>query len=378
MKIGGWAPHELHQHEAMEVARDQAEGVRLAYVAATRARDLLVVPALGDDAWDGGWFSPLNRALYPAVASRRTAARGPGCPAFKSKDSVLQRPDDEPAGNGTVCPGLHTFQSGAGAGEGGPATPKPGEGGHSVVWWDPGGLKLDEKPTFGVRREDLIVKDVPKNVIADGRSRYDRWRLARDEAREIGAVPSLAIQTVRDWSALDNREISDFRFQNSDSVKLVGEGRSGEDARSGGIGFGLLVHGLLAKAPFGVERATLDDLAAVEARVLGLSDEEAAAAAGVVERLFTHDVLVRARAADARGACRRETPVTCTMPDGTMVEGVVDLAFEESGHWTVVDYKTDREIAASGEDRYRRQVALYASAIAQATGQAAHGVLVRI
>ena len=98
----------------------------------------------------------------------------------------------------------------------------------------------------------------------------------------------------------------------------------------------------------------------------------------VVERLLTHDVLVRARAADARGACRRETPVTCTLPDGTMIEGVVDLAFEEAGEWTVVDYKTDREIAASGEDRYRRQVALYASAIAQATGQPAHGVLMRV
>ena len=54
--------------------------------------------------------------------------------------------------------------------------------------------------------------------------------------------------------------------------------------------------------------------------------------------------------------------------DGTLVEGIVDLAFEEAGAWTVVDYKTDREIAAAGEDRYRRQVALYASAIAQATG----------
>ena len=112
--------------------------------------------------------------------------------------------------------------------------------------------------------------------------------------------------------------------------------------------------------------------------MLGLSDDDASAAAAVVERLMTHDVLVRARAADARGACRRETPVTCTMPDGTLVEGVVDLAFEEAGEWTVVDYKTDREIAASGEDRYRRQVALYASAIAQATGQPAHAVLMRV
>jgi len=357
IKIGGWAPHELYQHEAEEVARDQAEGVRLAYVAATRARDLLVVPALGDEAWEGGWFSPLNQALYPPVASRRTAARGPACPAFTSKDSVLQRPDDEPAGHGTVCPGQHTFT----------------EANYSVVWWDPRALTLDEKPTFGVRRDDLIVKDVPKHVIADGRSRYDRWHLARDDARAAGAVPSMIVETVRDWSG-----IADSRLQSADSVVIVGEGRSGQEARAGGIGFGLLVHGLLAQAPFGAARAALDDLAAVEARVLGLTDDEAAAAAAVVERVLTHEILVRARAADARGACRRETPVTYTLPDGALLEGVVDLAFEEAGEWTVVDYKTDRELAASGEDRYRRQVAVYASAIAQATGQPAHGVLIRV
>ena len=46
--------------------------------------------------------------------------------------------------------------------------------------------------------------------------------------------------------------------------------------------------------------------------------------------------------------------------------------------WTVVDYKTDRELATEGEDRYRRQVALYATAIARATGRPARGVLVRV
>lgn len=361
MKIGGWAPHELHQHEAEEVARDQAEGVRLAYVAATRARDLLVVPVLGDDAWEGGWFGPLNRALYPPVAVRRHAARGPNCPAFRSKDSVLQRPNDEPAGHGTVSPGQHTVDAG-----------------YSVVWWDPGALKLDEKPIFGVRREDLIVKDVPKNVIADGRGRYDRWHLARDDARAAGAVPSLVVETVREWAASETAiQTADRGLQTSDSVTVLNVSRDDHE-RPGGIAFGLLVHGLLARARFDAVRADLDDLAAIEARLLGSSEEDAAAAAAVVERLLTHEILVRARAADLRGACRRETPVTCRLPDGTLLEGVVDLAFEELGEWTVVDYKTDRELAASGADRYRRQVALYASAIAQATGQPAHGVLVRV
>jgi ATP-dependent exoDNAse (exonuclease V) beta subunit len=126
-------------------------------------------------------------------------------------------------------------------------------------------------------------------------------------------------------------------------------------------------------------RASLESLAAAEARMLGLADQEAAAASAVVERLHAHELLVRARVAEARGACRRETPVACTMPDGTIVEGIVDLAFEEEARgWTVVDYKTDRELAAIGEDRYRRQVALYTSAIAAATGRPASGVLVRV
>jgi hypothetical protein len=155
MKIGGCAA-QLHRHEAGEVARDQAEGVRLAYVAATRARDLLVVPALGDEAWDGGWFGPLNRALYPPLASRRNAGRGPACPAFKSKDSVLQRPSDEPAGPGRSVR-LHTCRR-LGAAPTGRARLL-----RRVVGLER--LKLDEKLTFGVRRDP---SPTPKNVIADG------------------------------------------------------------------------------------------------------------------------------------------------------------------------------------------------------------------
>ena len=64
--------------------------------------------------------------------------------------------------------------------------------------------------------------------------------------------------------------------------------------------------------------------------------------------MLGHDLLARARRAAARGACRRETPVTLTLEDGTLVEGVVDLAFEEDGAWIVVDYKTDRELAVGG------------------------------
>ncbi len=237
------------------------------------------------------------------------------------------------------------------------------------------------KPTFGVRREDLIVKDVPKNVVADGRGRYDRWKLARHDARAAGAAASLAIVTVREWvtaeaAAGDAPQPAPSEPRPEDLVAVVNLTRETE-ARPGGVAFGLLVHDLLARAPFGSARSALVELAVAQARVLGLDEDAAHTAAAIVDRLFAHDLLTRAAAAQAHGACRRETPVTAVMPDGTMVEGVVDLAFEEKGLWTVVDYKTDRELAI-GEAAYRRQVSFYASAIAKATGQPAKAVLVHV
>ncbi len=366
IKLGGWAPRELFDHEEEEVARDKEEGVRLAYVAATRARDLLVVPALGDEAWDGGWFSPLNRALYPSLSARRSGERAQNCPSFRSKDSVCQRPNDEPAGPSTVCPGLFDMD------------------GYSVVWWDPNALELDKKPPFGVRREDLIVKDVGKNVVADGRSTYDRWLLARADARDAGAIPSITVQTVHeriesvaDQLVARTGETSDFRLQTFQLQTLDLRDPSTAD-RSTGVGFGVLVHELLALADFGSTVDELLALARIQTKLLALEDDDAVAAAQAVHRVLQHDLLRRARNADARGACRRETPLTSTTADGVLVEGVVDLAFEEGGIWTVVDYKTDREMLTLGEERYRRQIAMYASAISDATGRPARGVLLRI
>ena len=55
-------------------------------------------------------------------------------------------------------------------------------------------------------------------------------------------------------------------------------------------------------------------------------------------------LLVRARAAAAQdGRCRREVPLTYTAADGTIVEGVADLAFEEAG----------QVVGGGREDRHR-------------------------
>ena len=64
--------------------------------------------------------------------------------------------------------------------------------------------------------------------------------------------------------------------------------------------------------------------------------------------------------------------------DGTIIEGVVDLAFfEESAGWTVVDFKTDLDMG-DRKGAYARQVAVYARAISAATGAPAKGALLSV
>ncbi|MCK6551848.1 ATP-binding domain-containing protein, partial [Myxococcota bacterium] len=98
-------PIELIDHRDDVLARDRAEAVRLAYVAATRARDLLVVPVCGDEELDG-WLSPLRDVVHPASSRRRSPEVAPGCPRFGS-DAVAERPSQAPLPSASVAPGLH-------------------------------------------------------------------------------------------------------------------------------------------------------------------------------------------------------------------------------------------------------------------------------
>jgi ATP-dependent exoDNAse (exonuclease V) beta subunit len=158
-------------------------------------------------------------------------------------------------------------------------------------------------------------------------------------------------------------------------VPILDAGR--EAGRPGGKRFGALVHAVLAAVELGAGRAMIEAAATLEARKLGATPLEEAAAARAVEAALAHPIIERARAAEARGECRRETPVSMVDDAGVLVEGIVDLAFREGSAWTVVDFKTDREIARA-EPVYRRQVALYAAAITRATGEQATAALLRV
>jgi ATP-dependent helicase/nuclease subunit A len=99
-------------------------------------------------------------------------------------------------------------------------------------------------------------------------------------------------------------------------------------------------------------------------RILGAKANEINAAVVAVTAALQHPLMHRAKTAAEKGDCHRDLPLTMRMEDGTLIEGVADLVFREDDRWIVVDFKTDRELA-SGLERYRRQVSLYAKTISE-------------
>ena len=372
LKLGGWAPIDLLLHDAEEAARDKAEAERLAYVAATRARDVLVVSTIGDAQYEGGWLEPLMPALYPPEASRRSPLPASGCAAFKSRDSVMNRPDGDPARPHTVSPGAYRFgpadpvRSSSGSGE--PSVPEA----YSVVWWDPHALHLGAASSFGLRRDDLIVKDGDASAVEERMLDYERWRLARSAAIDQARRPGVQVQTATAWAAEAAGSGVDDVIASAANIRIVE--LAGAADRPRGPRFGTLVHAVLAVVPLDAPAEIVERTSAMQGRILLASAEEVSAASVVVTAVLGHDLITRARAATG---LRRESPITWLQKDGTLIEGVLDLAFEENGATTVVDFKTDHEMAA-GESRYRAQVGQYVNAVARATNRPATGVLFKI
>jgi ATP-dependent exoDNAse (exonuclease V) beta subunit len=159
-------------------------------------------------------------------------------------------------------------------------------------------------------------------------------------------------------------------------VAVESVGAAGE--RPHGKRFGTLVHAVLATVDLDADRAGLADVAALQGRLLGATDEEVQATVETVARALAYPLLQRAAVAVRAGRCRRECPVALEHANGILIEGVVDVAFaEEEAGWTVVDFKTDVEVMGRLEE-YRRQIGLYAEAVRAATGVMARGILLRV
>ena len=351
-RIAGCTPVELRERGVEEQERDREEALRLLYVASTRARDLLVVPVIGDERRES-WIAALWSAIYPTTKGARNpiAEGAPGCPSF-GEDSVPGRPLDMRRPFGSVKPGIH----------------QPERGGHHVVWWDPASLELGIRHDLDRRQMRILEEDGEGRAGAAGAA-YARWKKSREDTRARGGAPTRVVAPATEWAETH----PDIR--GADRVEVVETERAATRPR--GRRFGTLVHAVLSGVGLDDDASRVEAYAAAQARLLGASDLERDAAAGAVRAALAHPLIRRAAAAAKDGRCRREAPLTVRMEDGTLLESVVDLAFLEDGSWQVVDFKSDPDLERLLEG-YRRQVALYAAGITQATGLPTKGTILHL
>ena len=134
-----------------------------------------------------------------------------------------------------------------------------------------------------------------------------------------------------------------------------------------GTSIGSAVHGVLQTIDLATG-AGVEDAARSQAMAESIPDR-AAEVAGLVRNAIESDIVMRAVRS---GKLWREVPVAVAVGKGVL-EGFIDLLFQEDDGLVVVDYKTDYIDAGEREEqaveKYRIQAGSYALAIRRATGE---------
>jgi ATP-dependent helicase/nuclease subunit A len=281
-----WAESPIGQHadwdahEAAEAPYLQAEEVRLLYVAATRARELLVVSRWADKPTEGPWG---------VLAASLTIARELPVPATVSvpHPSPLECGSAVQAAAEQVRVQAHT------------AVIQPS--------WSAASVTAEAHHIARMTRAVEAEADDPSKVV-------------------VANTPSHRADAGQAW--------------------------------------GTLVHGLLEHA-MRHKTATRDDLRRL---AVWLTVEEPQLRPVIDEALDTVQAVAAGAfwgEAKAAAECHEEAPFAVrSEADGVpaVLTGVIDLVHRTAGGWRVVDYKTDRDGAASLDAKYAGQAAEYARA----------------
>jgi ATP-dependent exoDNAse (exonuclease V) beta subunit len=333
-KLCTWAPWELRDNQDQEESEDRAESVRIGYVAATRAKDLLIVNASGMGPWEESWLTPVYGALYPEKDRWGTAENYPHLNT-QGRATVLDFPPDNEDGV-SVRPGMHRTAAG-----------------NRVFWFDPKMLPSAGQARFGLHRGEMLDGTEPQRQA--GLAAWNQWRDTRADLIATASQPT--VKTVLASKAPLTPEAGQIEFQ---VIAVDSEGQ-----RPATRNFGRLVHALLESW----DASAADRIAELHGRRIGATEREITAAAAAARAAMQHPLLNPARAVEVH----REYPISVTLASGEIVEGVIDLAWSDGESWTVIDYKTGR-----AEAQYKTQVQLYALAIQRATGLPARAILLEV
>jgi ATP-dependent exoDNAse (exonuclease V) beta subunit len=367
-------PHELRENAEVARELEREEAARIAYVAATRAKSLLVVAVLGEG-YAEGWLRVLGAGIYPDIRNYRMSARATNVPAFGS-ESVGPLPAKTRAPR-TVAPGL--------------VTPKVGT--HPVVFWDPNVLPVAPESVVGFRGQALLGMDPAALGHARATRDYaDYLSAAKRVAVAIAAAPRIvgASAYLAKLSAAPASPGSSEEAPPAVTLIRIGTAPArGKAARplsasAAPLGaeqarlLGTLVHALIAEVVEveSIRRGAAVDIAAsaaLRALHLGCSAELGTQAAVRVAAFFASALGAELRAADA---WYPEYPVYTASINGNRIRGVVDLVVRIQSQYRVFDFKTDYATDSEILERHAPQVRLYAAAVANATCAPCSAVLV--
>jgi ATP-dependent exoDNAse (exonuclease V) beta subunit len=243
------------------------------------------------------------------------------------------------------------------------------EGSVEVIWWDPSALPDAQRVSHGLQNHELLMA---KGQAADrSEAQHDSWKQAREALLERGARPELQVTSPRDLA--DAAIEGDGPAASGDAIpaERTAVQRAG---RPPGRRFGALVHAVLAEVPLDSDLPVITLQTSAQARRIGATEAEIAAAVAAVEATLAHPLLRRAAGALE---VRREDPLLLRLEDGGLVEGVLDLAFRDADGWTVVEFKTSLPTRVDAQ-KAAEQTGWYVRAVAEATGEHTTGVVLLV
>ncbi len=150
---------------------------------------------------------------------------------------------------------------------------------------------------FGLRRDDLIVKDGDMFAVEERMAEYESWRRDRVEAIDNAQRPSVRVQTATAWAAAAAALGIDDEIAATSAIEIIE--LPGAAGRPRGPRFGTLVHAVLATVALDASAEDIVSTAETQGRMLLSTPEEIRAA------VSGRDRRARPRSDGARTPCRR-------------------------------------------------------------------------
>ena len=321
--LADFVPVELAENQEAADRLERQEAMRLLYVAATRARDVLVVPTIGDGVIDDSWTGPLARALIPSLP-RGDVTRLARLPIFTGDRSLLDAPDDAPG----VRPGHH-------------ASHLDGQG---VTFWDPMHLQrpIPERDPRG--RTHLVER-------SEARTETAKQERAHADARKR-VIEDASAGSIETMSARRAARTPTGSAMVDASVEEI------EVGVAGGSGPRFVALATILFTAEGRSEAAL-------ARELGATEGERSAALALIARVHAHP-----RLAPLVAAGKRDVPYVFPTDAGPVVWGRAPFVVDAPDAVVVVGLAI-----GSPRDAARIELQIAATALARSLNRSVRGVL---